>query len=99
MNRQCCTLLTTSVFFLAVTAGAFAAAPAGDAEQAQLLSTLEARAKWLDSNAKGQKGAHRMLMDMQSVRLKKLIQRLQAGEQVDPQEIDSLLRKGRHLGD
>lgn len=99
MKRQFFALLTTSVFCLAVVVGAFAAAPFGDAEKVQALSKLKARVQWLDDNAKGQKGAHKMLMEMQSVRLKKLIQRLQAGEQVDPQEIDALLKKGRHLGD
>lgn len=99
MKRQFFALLTTSVFYLTVAVGAFAAAPVGDAEKDQALSRLKARVQWLDDNAKGQKGAHKMLMEMQSVRLKKLIRRLQAGEQVNPQEIDSLLKKGLHLGD
>jgi hypothetical protein len=99
MKRQFFTLLTMSVLCVVITVGAFAAPPTADAEKTQLLSQLEARAKWLDANAKGEKGVHRMQMDMQSVRIKKLIQRLQAGEQVDPQEIDALLKKGLHLGD
>lgn len=99
MQRQFFALLTTSVFCIAVTVGVLAATSTSDEEKAQVLSQLEARAQWLDANAKGEKGVHRMQMDMQSVRLKKLIQRLKAGEPVDPQEIDALLKKGLHLGD
>jgi len=65
MKRQFFALLTVSVLCVAITVGAFAAAPAGDAEKTQALSKLEPRVQWLDDNAKGQKGRHKLLMEMQ----------------------------------
>ena len=94
MKRQFFTLLTAGVTCASLTAGAFAAPPAADSEKAQLVSKLEQRAQRLERQAQATKGAGRQEMELQRLRVKKLIERIQAGESVDPQEIDTLLRKG-----
>jgi hypothetical protein len=96
MKRQFFTLFTAGVFCASLTAGAFAAGPpaADTAAKDRLISKLEQRAHALDWDAQGTKGVPRARLEQRSLRVKKLIERLKAGETVDPQEIDKLLQQG-----
>jgi hypothetical protein len=94
MKRQFFTLLTTGVLSIALAAGAFAASPAADFDKDKVVSQLERRAQRLEWQAQATKGAGRQELELQRFHMKKLIERLKAGEAVDPQEIDMLLKKG-----
>lgn len=94
MERYVFTLLTVGVLCTSLTTGAFTASPAADSEKTRLVSKLEQRAQRLGRHAQTTKGAGRQEFELQQLRVKKLIERLKAGESVDPQEIDNLLRKG-----
>jgi hypothetical protein len=94
MKRQFFTLFTTGVLCTSLTASAFAGSPTADTEKAELISKLEQRAHRLEWDAQGTKGVPRAQLEQRSLRVKKLIERLKAGETVDPQEIDKLLQKG-----
>ena len=94
MKRQFFTLLTTGTLCAPLTVGALAGSPAADSEKAQFVSKLEQRAQRLEWNAQATKGAARQELEMQRFRLKKMIKRIEAGEEIDRQEIDTLLRQG-----
>ena len=96
MKRQFFTLLTTGVFCASLTAGAFASSPTADKAKIELISKLEQRAHRLEWDAQGTKGVPRARLEQRSLRVKKMIERLKAGETVDPQEIDKLLQQGLH---
>ena len=70
--------------------------PATQAGESGVVARLEARAQQFEQATQGTKGAHVALLRMQRFRVKKLIERLKAGENVDPQEIAVLLRKDVH---
>jgi hypothetical protein len=91
MKRLFSTSLAIGTLFL--TAAAFASSPQADTEKAELVSRLEQRADRLEWQAQGTKGVPRAHLQQQSLRLKNLIKRLEAGESVDPQEIDTLLQQ------
>ena len=82
--------ITTALGALALLAGAstMAATPAG-----QTIAGLEDRADQLQARALATKGypQHRLLM--RRLRLEELIDRLNAGERVDPDEVDALLNQ------
>lgn len=92
MKRRVMIALTAGVVCLWLTTGVFASSSAGDAENAQLISKLEQQARRLERHAQATKGVPRLRLEMQRLRVKNLINRIQAGEAVDPQEIDALLR-------
>jgi hypothetical protein len=94
MKRQLFTLFATGVFCASLTGGVFATSPPADAARERLIAQLEQRAHRLDWDAQGTKGVPRARLEQQSLRVKRLIERLKAGETVDPQEIDKLLQKG-----
>ncbi len=71
-------------------------APAPPAGERGVVARLEVRAQQLERAAQGTKGSHAALLGMQKRRVKKLIERIKAGENVDPQEIDKLLRTDVH---
>ncbi len=71
-------------------------APVAQPRQTGVVARLEERAQQLEHAAAGTKGGHAALLGLQRFRVKKLIERLKAGEHVDPQEIDALLRKDVH---
>lgn len=96
MKRLFFTLLTAGTVCLSLTVGAFAEAPVDQNGKTDLVAKLGARAQQLERATEGTKGAHAALLGMQRVRVKKLIERIEAGENVDPQEIDILLRKDVH---
>lgn len=94
MKRQFLTAVTVGVISVSLAAGAFAASPNADLEKGKVVSQLEQRAQRLGQHAQTTKGAGRQEFELQQLRVKKLIERLKAGESVDPQELDNLLRKG-----
>jgi hypothetical protein len=81
---------------LSLTVGAFAETPVAQAGTSERVAELEARARQLERAAEGTKGAHAALLGRQRVRVHQLIDRIKAGENVDPQEIEALLRKDVH---
>ena len=60
--------------------------------QAQI-TTLEQRAQQLSEAARSTKGGPQQELILRRARLRSMIERLQNGEHVDPQEIDSLLAR------
>jgi hypothetical protein len=94
MARSFLTLFTISIFCTILAIGVFANPPTADAEKAELVSKLAQRADRLERRAQGTKGVPRAHLQQQSLRLKNLIKRLEAGESIDPQEIDTLLQQG-----
>jgi hypothetical protein len=93
MKRQFVTLFTTAALCTALTGSAFASSPTADTEKNPLIAKLEQQAHRLEWEAHATKGVPRAQRELQSLRVKKLIQRLQTGEAVDPQEIDTLLKE------
>ena len=93
MKLHVFTLFTAGILCASLTAGAFASSPTTSRDKATVIPQLEQQAHRLDWNAQATKGSARALREMQSYRVKKLIERLQAGEAVDPQEIDKLLNQ------
>ena len=96
MKRQFFTLGTITALSAALVVNAFALpstldSPAGTKKDA-VIAQLDRQAHRLEWEAQGTKGGARALRELQAFRVKKLIQRLQAGEVVDPQEIDTLLK-------
>jgi hypothetical protein len=89
-------LFTAGTLCLSLTVGVFAETPVAQARTNEWIAKLEARARQLEQAAEGTKGAHAALLGMQRVRVHQLIERIKAGENVDPQEIDALLRKDVH---
>ncbi len=94
MNRFLVTSLTTGVLYVSLATDAFAASQPADGEKAEMVSQLWQRAARLEWQAQGTKGVPRLHLEQQGVRLKNLIKRLEAGEAVDPQEVEQLLREG-----
>lgn len=93
MKRQFCTLLTVGVLCTSLTTSAFASSPTANAEKDKVIPQLEQHVHRFDWAAQSTKGSARALREQQSLQVKKLIQRLQAGEAVDPGEIDTLLKE------
>lgn len=93
MNRSLATSLITSVLCASLATGAVAASQPADVDKAELASQLRQRAERLEWQAQGTKGVPRAHLEQQGVRLKNLIKRLEAGEAVDPQEVEQLLRE------
>ena len=94
MKRQFFTLLLAGVTCALLTAGAFANSSAADSEKASVVSQLEKQARRLEQHAQGTKGAGHQEFELQRRQVQDLIERIKAGEAVDPQEIDKLLRQG-----
>lgn len=63
---------------------------------AQKAAALRTAAGHLAINSQNTKGAPRQLMQMESKRLGTLADRLDAGESVDPAEIDRALERAEH---
>jgi hypothetical protein len=93
MTRRFFTLFTTTTLCVALTAGAYARPQTAGADKDVVISQLQRRAARLDWDAQTTKGAPRAERELQSLRVKQLIERLQADEAVDPQEIDKLLKE------
>jgi hypothetical protein len=93
MKRQLCTLLTIATLNAALIANASAMSSTADTHKDTLIAQLDRQTHRLDWAAQSTKGSALALREQQSLRVKKLIQRLQAGDAVDPQEIDKLLKE------
>jgi hypothetical protein len=93
MKRQFLTLFTTAALCTALAGSAVANSATANAEKNRLISKLEHQAHRLEWEAQATKGVPRAQRELQSLRVKKLIHRLQAGEAVDPREIDTLLKE------
>jgi len=89
-------VLTAGAAGVVLTGCAVGRTPASQAGESGVVARLEARVQQLEWAAQGTKGAHAALLGMQRMRVKQLIERLKAGETVDAQEIDALLRKDVH---
>jgi len=94
MKRQFFTLFTTGVLCASLTAGAFAGSPQLEFDKAKVIAKLEQRARRLEWDAQTTKGAGRQELELQRFRVRKLIKRIEAGEDVDRQEILRLLGEG-----
>ncbi len=94
MQRPVWTLFTATVLCPLLITGPLTASAQTSGNQAQVISQLEERAQRLERHAHATKGAGRQELELQRLRLKKLIERLKAGQAVDPHEIETLLRKG-----
>lgn len=94
MKRLFFTAVTAGVISVSLTAGAFATSPNAGLEKGKVVSQLEQRAQRLGQHVQTTTGAGRQEFELQQRQVKQLIERLKAGESVDPQEIDNLLRKG-----
>ena len=93
MKHQFCMLLTIATLNAALVAQAFALPITADTQKDTAIAQLDRQAHRFDWAAQSTKGSARALREQQSVRVKKLIQRLQAGEAVDPNEINTLLNE------
>jgi len=76
---------------LADTAGISKPAPSG--AQDYVISQLESASAESDRQAAMTKGSGQQLYKMKRVQLNELIERLQRGEQVAPEEIDNVLKR------
>ena len=94
MKRQFFTLLLAGVTCASLTAGVFTHAFASGSDKTKVVSQLEQRAQRLEQQAQGTKGGGRQEFELQRRQVHDLIERLKAGEAVDPQELDKLLRQG-----
>lgn len=93
MKRQFFTLLTIAALNAALVANASAMSSTADTQKDIFIAQLDRQAHRLKWAAQSTKGSARALREQQSLRVKKVIQRLQAGEAVDPQEVDKLLNE------
>ena len=93
MTRQFVTLFTTATLGVSLTVGAFASSPTAATDKDTVIPQLEQQSRRFEGEAQAMKGLPRAQREFQSLRVKKLIQRLRAGEAVDPQEIDKLLKE------
>ena len=94
MKHPFFTVLTAGVLGLSLTAGAFADSLRAGSQQVALIATLEQRAQRLEQHAQTTTGGGRQEFAIQRRQVQHLIERIKAGEAVDPHEIDRLLRTG-----
>jgi hypothetical protein len=93
MKRQFFTLFTTGVLCAALTGGAFASSSAASLGKTQVVSELEQRAQRLEWEAQATKGVPWAQLEMRALHMRHLAEKIKAGESVDAQEIDRLLRQ------
>jgi len=94
MKHPFFTLFTAGVLGLSLTAGALAGPPRTGSQQSPLIVTLEQRAQRLEQHAQTTTGGGRQEFEIQRHQVQHLIERIKAGEAVDPHEIDMLLKTG-----
>jgi len=83
--------MKTKVLALTIALNVFAVAPLWAQEKspdANLLPQLENRLAQSDSESKRLTGAPKMLWLMREAKIEKIIDRLKAGQSVDPKELD-----------
>ena len=87
--------MKTKILILAVALGMFAATPIWAQQQkpdANLMAQLEKRLAESDSKAKGLTGGPKQKWLLRQAEIDKVIDRLKAGQSVDPKEIDVILK-------
>ena len=94
MNRQFFTMLTTGTIFVSLIAGAFANPGSTNSEKSNAVSQLEEQAQRLEQHVQTTTGGGRQVFLLQRRQVQQLIERIKAGESVDPREIDKLLKQG-----
>ena len=93
MKRPLLTFLTAGTLLTSFTIGAFADSPALDMHKRNAVSRLEEHAQRLDQHVQTTSGGGRQMLQLQRRQVQEIIERLKAGEAVQPQEIDKLLRE------
>lgn len=86
--------MKTKVFTLAIALNLFAVAPMWAQQKspdANLLTQLEKRLAQSDSESKRLTGAPKSLWLLREAKIEKIIERLKAGQSVDPKELDVIL--------
>lgn len=88
--------MNTKIFVLAIAINFLAVAPmwAQGAPDANLLAQLEKQLAQSDSEGKRLTGAPKSLWLLREAKIQKIIERLRAGQPVDPKELD-VVRSGR----
>jgi TolA-binding protein len=94
MKQQFFMLFTTGALCAALTGAAFAGSSASSQDETQVVSQLEQRSQKLEQEAQTTKGAGQALMEMQARGMNHDAEKIQAGEPVNPQEVDRLLSEG-----
>ena len=87
--------MRTKVFTLAITFIVFAVAPMWAQQQKadlNLVAQLEKRLAESDLKSKGLTGAPKQLWLLRRAKIDNIIDRLKAGQSVDPKEIDTVLK-------
>ena len=87
--------MNTKVFVLAMAINVVAVAPMWAQQKspdANLLAQLEKRLAQSDSESKRLTGAPKSLWLLREAKIEKIIDRLKAGQSVDPKEIDVILK-------
>lgn len=87
--------MKTRVLTLAIALNVFAVAPMWAQQKspdANLLAQLEKRLAESDTKSKGLTGGPKSLWLLREAKIDKIIDRLKAGQSVDPKEIDVILK-------
>ena len=87
--------MKTKVFTLAIALNLFAVAPMWAQQKTpdpNLLAQLEKRLAESDSKSRGLTGGPKSLWLLREAKIEKIIDRLKAGQSVDPKEIDVILK-------
>jgi hypothetical protein len=87
--------MKTKLFVLAVILNMFVATPIWAQQQkadATLVAQLEKMLAESDSKAKGLTGGPKLKWLLREAKIEKIIDRLKAGQSVDPKEIDEILK-------
>ena len=87
--------MKTKVFTLAIALNVLAVAPMWAQEKrpdANLLAQLEKRLTESDTKSKGLTGGPKSLWLLREAKIEKIIDRLKAGQSIDPKEIDVILK-------
>ena len=87
--------MKTKVFTFAIALNLFAVAPMWAQQKTpdpNLLAQLEKRLAESDSKSRGLTGGPKSLWLLREAKIEKIIDRLKAGQSVDPKEIDVILK-------
>ncbi|MBI3757774.1 MAG: hypothetical protein HY267_07350 [Deltaproteobacteria bacterium] len=93
MKRQLFTFLTAGALLTSFTVRAFANSSALDSNKRNAVSRLEEHTQRLEQHVQTTTGGGRQVFELQRRQVQDLIDRIKAGESVNPQEIDKLLRE------
>lgn len=93
MKRLFFTLLTAGAVLTSFARGVFATSSTVDPNKSNAVSQLENREQRLEQHVQTTTGGGRQAFVLQRRQVQQLIERIKAGESVDPREIDKLLRE------